>query len=173
MKFDNIKGFPGYYVSKTGKLYRYNTYTHKWKRYKCILNPRGYLYVTLRSRSTGINHAFRLNRLVAISWIPNPNNLPCVCHKDNNKLNNKVSNLYWGTYKDNSQQMMREGRNKGQFKPSLTDDQKLKLYYLYKTGKYTQYELAEYFNLKSQGNISRLLVKLKERIETCQVGTKC
>lgn len=57
----------------------------------------------------------RLNRLVAILYIPNPHNLPVVMHLDNNPLNNRVSNLKWGTYKENTQQMMREGRNKGQF----------------------------------------------------------
>ena len=42
--------------------------------------------------------------------IPNPLNKPCVCHKDNNPLNNRVSNLYWGTYSENMQQCIRDGR---------------------------------------------------------------
>ena len=47
-----------------------------------------------------------VSRLVAITFLPNPENKPCVCHKDNNPLNNQVSNLYWGTYKENTQQMI-------------------------------------------------------------------
>lgn len=43
-----------------------------------------------------------ISRLLAIHFIPNPNNYPCVLHKDDNPLNNTLENLYWGTYKMNS-----------------------------------------------------------------------
>lgn len=46
-----------------------------------------------------------IHRLVALTYIPNPHNYPCVRHLDNNKLNNHVSNLEWCTYKTNAQQM--------------------------------------------------------------------
>lgn len=43
---------------------------------------------------------------------------PCVCHKDNNKLNNSVDNLYWGTQKENLEQMIKDGRSlKGRRNP--------------------------------------------------------
>lgn len=44
--------------------------------------------------------------------IPNPENKPCVCHKDNNPLNNDVDNLYWGTVQENISQKVRDGRAK-------------------------------------------------------------
>ena len=43
-----------------------------------------------------------VHRLIAITFLPNPNNLPCVNHKDENKLNNCVDNLEWCTYQHNN-----------------------------------------------------------------------
>ena len=43
-----------------------------------------------------------VHRLIAITFLPNPDNLPCVNHKDENKLNNCVDNLEWCTYQHNN-----------------------------------------------------------------------
>lgn len=45
-----------------------------------------------------------------MAYIPNPNNYPIVCHKDNVVTHNWYKNLYWGTQKDNMQQCIRDGR---------------------------------------------------------------
>lgn len=50
--------------------------------------------------------------MVAKAFIPNPNNLPQVNHKDGNKLNNSISNLEWVTNSDNTQ----HGYNNGLYK---------------------------------------------------------
>ena len=42
----------------------------------------------------------RVSRIVATAFLPNPNNLPVVMHKNNNKLDNRVENLQWGTVDD-------------------------------------------------------------------------
>lgn len=44
---------------------------------------------------------YSVHRIVAETFIPNPNNLPCVNHKDENKKNNHVDNLEWCSYQYN------------------------------------------------------------------------
>ena len=56
-------------------------------------DPKGYL--RLGFSINGKLHRFKLHRLVAQTFIPNPDNLPQVNHKDENKTNNSVDNLEW------------------------------------------------------------------------------
>ena len=56
----------------------------------------GYRYCLLHKQD-GSRKSLRVNRLVADAFIPNPNNLPLVNHKDENRLNNNVDNLEWCT----------------------------------------------------------------------------
>jgi hypothetical protein len=51
----------------------------------------GYLYVHLKNKNKSVH------RLVARAFIPNPNNLECVNHKDYNRQNNDIENLEWCT----------------------------------------------------------------------------
>lgn len=108
---DNIEGFPGYHVTKDGKVY--STKGGSCKRMKTHLHHNtGREIVHLHNNGKKLNA--KVYRLVALAWIPNPDNKPFVCHKDNNVLNNRAENLYWGTAKENQEQMVRDGRsNKG------------------------------------------------------------
>lgn len=64
---------------------------------------------------TGINYnngrhiSKRIHRLVAEAFIPNPENLPIVMHKNNDKQDNTVENLKWGTVSENTQQAFDDG----------------------------------------------------------------
>ena len=54
-----------------------------------------------------------VHRLVAEAFIDNPNDYPCVMHKDNNPHNNSVDNLMWGNHSMNALQCVRDGRHQG------------------------------------------------------------
>lgn len=139
---ENIPGIPNYYVSKVGKVYRkdryYNTTSGtyfskrngKWKKLNIqIFKSRNGLYkyhrvhVCTHTENGVINKLIKVSRLVALAYIPNPNNKPYVCHKDNNPLNNRVSNLYWGTQKENIQQCKEDGRFNGGCKIGLVGEE--------------------------------------------------
>lgn len=92
-------GYEGYEVSNLGRVksYKYDKINGK------IMNPykntKGYLQIDLqldgRKRENRVH--LSVHRLVAIAFIPNPDNLPQVNHKDEDKTNNCVDNLEWCT----------------------------------------------------------------------------
>ena len=94
-----IVGYEGQYeVSSYGRvrsLDRYDRMNRFWKGR--ILNLHtgtgGYLFVGLSSNGNEKNYL--VHRMVAQAFIPNPDNLPQVNHKDEDKTNNNVDNLEW------------------------------------------------------------------------------
>jgi len=112
---DNIPGYPGYHISKRGRIYSRWDVNGKGilnKRYHLKqphLNKNGRYIVGLSQPGLGTTK-WLVHRLVALVYLPNPEGLPYVCHKDNVPTNNSVNNLYWGTQKDNMSQASKEGR---------------------------------------------------------------
>lgn len=91
--FKPIKGYEGlYYITENGKIY--SSIQNKWL--KTWADSQGYLVVNLQGEQK------KIHRLVAEAFIPNPDNLPVVNHKDENKSNPSVDNLEWCTYKYNN-----------------------------------------------------------------------
>ena len=92
-EWKNIKGYEGIYkISNLGKIVRIKgPQEHPMKIWN---NGR---YMEVRLSKGGKSTHFTLHRLLAVHFIPNPNNLPFVNHIDENKLNNSINNLEWCT----------------------------------------------------------------------------
>ena len=73
-------------------------------------NGSGYKFVYLWKDNK--QHRYYVHRLVAETFIPNPENKPTVNHKDGNRYNNCVDNLEWATYSENIQHAFNTGLNK-------------------------------------------------------------
>ena len=70
----------------------------------------GYMQVATKlGGRNGTNVCFKIHRLVAESYLPNPLKLSDVNHKDGNKENNSVTNLEWTTHADNMQHAVDTG----------------------------------------------------------------
>lgn len=89
-----IPGYPSYYATVEGDILKKRGKSF----YKLTTTPVHNGYYTVK-----IIHRVKVHRLIALAFIPNPNNYP---------TNNKPENLYWGTQSHNMQQMVRDGRQR-------------------------------------------------------------
>lgn len=93
-----ITGYDNYEVSTWGNVRNVKT----GKIITQFVNSKGYMKVTLSKNSK--KKCFRVHRLVALAFIPNPHNYSDVNHKDKNRQNNHVDNLEWLPHDEHLQQ---------------------------------------------------------------------
>ena len=106
----DINGYEGIYqVSNKGRVRSLNKAcmdsigrlnTKRGKIMAQRINGCGYHQVNLVRN--GKRKTFLVHRIMAEAFIPNPGNLPCINHKDENRNNNDLSNLEWCTYQHNN-----------------------------------------------------------------------
>lgn len=96
-RYKKLEDYPTYRIYSNGRVYNEKT----GKFLKVHFDSCGYRHVTLYKGTKKSRKTFKVHRLVAQVFIPNPLNLPEVNHKDENKSNNDVSNLEWCTRKYN------------------------------------------------------------------------
>ena len=101
----DIKGYEGLYqVSNLGRIkslvgWNGKEYVLREKILKPVIHKNKYASVTLHKDKKQIGR--EIHRIVAETFLENPNNYPHVMHLDENKYNNKLENLKWGTAKEN------------------------------------------------------------------------
>lgn len=105
----SVPGFEGLYeVSNTGKVKSLKKNGHKELILKQYFDRYGYLKVYLYKNKKP--HYLTVHRLVALAFIPNPENKNTVDHIDCNRANNRVDNLRWATMIENLNHSHRMGR---------------------------------------------------------------
>jgi len=141
-----------YYITNDGKIFR------DGKELKSRKDKDGYLIIKLSVNGKRLDK--RVSRLVAETYIPNPNNLPQVNHIDGNKEHNCYINLEWITPKGNTQHAIENnlrntiGEMNGQSK--LKENDVISIRELYRTGDYSYGKLSLKFGI-SDTHIKRII----------------
>lgn len=101
------------YITPNGDVYTYRSNYKGIKTDEVIKKSQttcwGYKYCGIKYIGESKVKSKRVHRLVAETFIPNPDNLPVVGHKNNIKSDNRVENLYWTTYSENTQKAVDDG----------------------------------------------------------------
>ena len=100
-----IKDMPVYEVSNKGNIRR--KYKDHYRLLSPVLNSKGYYQAHLQYKN--VRKVYLVSRLVAIYFIPNPENKPTVNHIDGNPKNNNVNNLEWSTSKEQTKHAIKTG----------------------------------------------------------------
>ena len=161
----DITGYEGMYqVSNCGRVKSLDrivkggysgSYVRKGALKKQSADEEGYLNICLYK--DGKPNMFRVHRLVAEAFIPNPENLPQVNHKDGDKLNNNVENLEWCNNSQNQKHACQFGLRKT--KLSKDDKEFICKSYIPRDREFGTRGLARKFNV-AQSSIRQVL---KER----------
>ena len=97
-----IEDYPDYQISNMGRVK-----SLKWGKEKILnlsLNYKGYYQVGLRK--DGKRKLYKIHRLIAQAFIPNPENKPQIDHINTIKTDNRVENLRWVTNKENCNNLL-------------------------------------------------------------------
>ena len=111
-----IPNFPNYLIYRDGRVWG----VKRGKFLKPTYDKDGYSKYTLCKNNKV--KVFFLHRLLAITFIPNPENKPCIDHIDRNRQNNNLDNLRWATIQENALNHRVKGKIKERFISYSSDD---------------------------------------------------
>ncbi|KKM61143.1 hypothetical protein LCGC14_1534740 [marine sediment metagenome] len=187
IEWRKIEGYDGMYlissdgsIKSVGRIVKHKTKGKKTIHERILekrMMPFGYMLVSLWKNNN--QKTYRVSRLVASAFIPNPLDKPTVNHINGNKTDDRVENLEWATYKENEQHAWRTGlKTKGPMAgkshtketrhkmsisrkgirnySKLSQNQVDEIRNLYASGGYVQKEIAEIFHI-SRPQISNIV----------------
>jgi hypothetical protein len=165
VSFKSLATLPGYVVGDDGSVWSNKLIGSRgrsvgpWRRLKPIHYTNGYLYVSLPYHRGG-TCGRGIHRLVLEAFVgPCPPGMECL-HVDGDRENNRVSNLRWGTRRENQADRVRHGtdiRGSDVVQAKVTAADILRIKALYATGDYSQATLGEMFGV-SRSNISIIIL---------------
>lgn len=165
------KKIPGcdldYFITTDGRVWS-TSRKNGIERFMKIHNNR-YGYPCIGLQMGGKQKLVLVHRLVAQAFIPNPENKPCVNHKDGIRDNNNVDNLEWCTQKENvyhaihvlkkwssSEKQRRTSSIIGKQNRKITMDEAIEIRRLYRDGKYSSIQLSRMYEL-SKPSVLRII----------------
>lgn len=168
-----IEGFEGYYrASNLGRIYSkrkviYNkdgslNKTKPPKIMKTDVDHKGYERVTFNIPSLKLKNTFKVHRIIAKTFIPNPDNLPQVNHIDGDKSNNKVENLEWIDNLGN-----RRHNDVIGLTPKNSIPRKVTMIY-----PNTTKEIKSFYSIHEAGTYLHEELKLGSSLKTCREGIR-
>ena len=92
----SIKGYENYLIFEDGKVIN----TNNGKEIKHCINSKGYCIISLYK--DGKQKNFLVHRLIALSYLPNPDNKQFIDHINRDKKDNRIENLRWATIQENN-----------------------------------------------------------------------
>jgi len=151
LEFKQVKGFKLYLINRIGEVYRPDR--------SVFIKIQFGNYPSVSLRKDKKYHTKSLHRLIAETFIPNPDNKPQVNHIDGNKHNYHYSNLEWATPKENIKHYWQSGvfdtsnnkkakSNNGKKQRALTDKDILRI--RNSKGKYSVKQIADIFQIPTQ-----------------------
>lgn len=121
-----------YYLDENGNIYSCKRGWNKKKLNPSVDNRAGGYYRLKVITDNGEKVSMFIHRLMAITFLPNPDNKEEVNHIDGNKLNNRLSNLEWVTKKENMlhahKLKLRDNTGEGNPRKILTEDEVIEIY---------------------------------------------
>lgn len=111
MNSKELPGWPGYVIYEDGRVYSKPRKGTKGGYLKVIYNPDdkdAYPNYTLRWK--GKKKRGNIHQLLAEAFIPKVEGKSLVLHRDDNRLNYSLDNLYWGDWGDNNRDAKRNGK---------------------------------------------------------------
>jgi DNA-binding transcriptional regulator YiaG len=157
----DVLNYEGQYsVTRDGMIWSHKS--NKFLRHTFVKN---YARVGLRDSKNGQERKqYLVHRLVAESYIPNPDDKPEVNHINSDRTDNRAKNLEWATRQENNSHAWKHGNKVFKMTDShisrksrkLTIDQAQEIRTKYAAGGINQYQLAKHYNV-TQATVSQIV----------------